>query len=259
MAKGKVLLISLLISIILALEGWAVLSQPKIAMEGSPVQQVISSPTTGFKPQAQDSMPQTLSVSAQTNEEELGLELLGTAVGNIKDPIAFIKDLQSNKQRIYRLGSRIKDAEVIKIALGEVTLDRNGKQEILRMSKRARNWAGIDDSIILSKSEDMITVSRRGLSNQASNILNTLPSLKLKPYYEGGKAAGLVVEGIAEDSIIRQAGIRNKDTIKTVNGQIINSYQQALQVAGKFRNQSDITVSILRDGKIQNLSYRIAQ
>jgi type II secretion system protein C len=257
MEKGKTLFLITLISAIVTLEGWAVLSQPKILIERSPRHQVTTSPVIVFEPATPKAQLSIL--DSEPKEEELRLELLGTAIGNTKDPIAFIKNLESNKQGIYRLGSKIKDAQVIKIVLGEVTLDRNGKQEILKMSKRARAWAKIDDSIVLSKSEDMITVSRRGLLNQASNILNTLPSLKFKPYYEGGRAAGLVVEGIAEDSIIRQAGIQNKDTIKTVNGQIINSYQQALQVAGKVRNQSEISVSILRDGKPQNLSYRIAQ
>ena len=260
MAKGKVLFLSMLISAIVSFEGWAVFIHPKI-------QAPIFKPQSGQEqPQStvsgkQDIAPQAADTESalQVTEKDLQLELLGTAIGNTKDPIAFIKDLESSKQGIYRLGSEIKDAKVVKIVLGEVTLDRNGKQEILKMSKRARVWSGLDDSIIVSKSHDAITVSRKGLISQAGRIMNMVPTLKIKPYYEGKNAAGLMVEGIGDDSLIKQAGIRNRDVIKTVNGQTINSYQQALQVAAKVKNQSEISVNILRDGKLQNLSYRIAQ
>ncbi|OGX17064.1 MAG: hypothetical protein A3K83_00790 [Omnitrophica WOR_2 bacterium RBG_13_44_8b] len=256
--KGKILLISALITAIFTFEGWLVLKHPKIE-------------TSSFKPRLTEERPAPMpnagtgsllpvAESIETAlEKELQLELLGTAIGNTKDPIAFIKDLESNKQGMYRLGSQIKGAQVVKIVLGEVTLERSGKREILKMSRRARSWAGIDDSIILSRSQDAITVSRQGLINQASRILNQLPSLKFKPHYEGKKAVGLMVDGISDDSIIREAGIRNRDVIKTVNGQTVNSYQQALQVAAKARNQSEISVNILREGKVQNISYRFAQ
>ncbi|MDO8748650.1 MAG: PDZ domain-containing protein [Candidatus Omnitrophota bacterium] len=189
----------------------------------------------------------------------LELELLGTAVGNTKDPIAFIKDLRVGKQGIYRLGSQIKGAQVIKIALGEVVLDVNGRKEILRLSRRALSWNSDSQgqAAIISVSADQVTVSRKGLFNQARNILNVLPALKFKPYYEANKVSGLMIEGIAQDSIIAAAGIQNKDVVRTVNNQKINTYQKALQVLSKVRNQSEINVDVLREGKVKNLRYRV--
>ena len=189
----------------------------------------------------------------------LELELLGTAVGNIKDPIAFIKDLRVGKQGIYRLGSQIKGAQVIKIALGEVVLDVNGRKEILKLSRRALSWNSDSQgqAAIISISADQVTVSRKGLFNQARNILNVLPELKFKPYYEANKVSGLMIEGIAQDSIIAAAGIQNKDVVRTVNNQRINTYQKALQVLSKARNQSEINVDLLREGKVKSLRYRV--
>ena len=189
----------------------------------------------------------------------LELELLGTAVGNIKDPIAFIKDLRVGKQGIYRLGSQIKGAQVIKIALGEVVLDVNGRKEILKLSRRALSWNSDSQgqAAIISISADQVTVSRKGLFNQARNILNVLPALKFKPYYEANKVSGLMIEGIAQDSIIAAAGIQNKDVVRTVNNQKIDTYQKALQVLSKARNQSEINVDLLREGKVKSLRYRV--
>ncbi|MCX5701719.1 MAG: PDZ domain-containing protein [Candidatus Omnitrophica bacterium] len=263
MTKSREILITTLVSSVMAIQGWAFLSKPKVAVNKEYTKSLTQdagfrTQDIGRKTQAIESLPAPNS-ELKTEDKTLQLELLGTAIGNTKDPIAFIKDLESNKQGIYRLGSRVQEAEVIKIALGEVVLERNGKKETLKMSKRAKAWAKLDDSVIISKSNDMITVSRNGLLKEAGRILNTLPTLKFKPYIEGKKATGLMVEGVTEGSIVKEASIQNKDVIKTVNGQTVNSYQQALQVASKMRNQSEIKVSILRDGKLQNLSFQIVR
>ena len=265
MTKSKEILITTLVSSVMAIQGWAFLSQPNVDINKEVTSNNIIE-STGHIQQSTVNSPQSTAGESQVGreqvvvkEEELKLELLGTAIGNTKDPIAFIKDLETSKQGIYRLGSIVKGAEVIKIVLGEVVLNKDGKQETLKMSKRGRAWARLDSSTIISKSNDIFTVSRGGLLNEAQTILNTLPALKFKPYFEGKKATGLMVDGIAEGSIVKEAGIQNKDVIKTVNGQAINSYQQALQVASKMRNQSEIKVSILRDGKLQNLSFQIVR
>jgi type II secretion system protein C len=240
------------------LEGLAFLSKPKIVIEKNEIMQA-----SGLKLQAPSSRPQAKEEVATFDtlkEEELQLELLGTAISNIKDPIAFIKDLKLNKQGIYRLGSVIRDARVISIVMGEVALDVKGKRQTLRLSKRAIAWARHNENnpVIISASSSRIVVSKKGLMAEAGNILNTLPKLKIKPYYEADKVSGMMVEGIAKDSLIAAAGIRNKDVVKTVNNQKIDSYQKALQVLAKAKNQPEIKVNLLREGQIKDLCYYIA-
>ena len=252
------ILITTLLSLAIMFEGWAFLSKPKIVIEKNEIMQA-----SGFRPQASGLRPQAKEEFATFDtmkEEELQLELLGTAISNIKDPIAFIKDLKLNKQGIYRLGSVIRDARVISIVMGEVVLDVKGKRQTLRLSKRAIAWAKHNENnpLIISASSDRVVVSRKGLMAEAGNILNTLPKLKIKPYYEADKVSGMMVEGIAKDSIIAAAGIRNKDVVKTVNNQKIDSYQKALQVLAKAKNQPEIKVNLLREGQIKDLCYYIA-
>lgn len=262
-------LLSVLVMMVLFIQGQVFLSKPKLILDYK---------QGFFVPFFQDE----LSVEKENNRIEdntntgyfysdivrenddlglagLELELLGTAVGNIKDPIAFIKDIRVAKQGIYRLGSQIKGARVIKIALGEVVLDVNGREETLRLSRRALSWNSDSQgqAAIISISADQVTVSRKGLFNQARNIISILPTLKFKPYYEANKVSGLMIEGIAKDSIIAAAGIQNKDVVRTVNNQKINTYQKALQVLSKARNQSEINVDLLREGKVKSLRYRV--
>jgi len=252
------ILTTTLLSLAIMLEGLAFLSKPKIVIEKNEIIQA-----SGLKLQTLSSKLQAKEEFATfdtVKEEELQLELLGTAISNIKDPIAFIKDLTLNKQGIYRLGSVIRDARVISIVMGEVVLDVKGKRQTLRLSRRAIGWARHNENnpVIISASSGRIVVSKRGLMAEAGNILNTLPKLKIKPYYEADKVSGMMVEGIAKDSLIAAAGIRNKDVVKTVNNQKIDSYQKALQVLAKAKNQPEIKVNLLREGQIKDLCYYIA-
>ena len=258
MRNKRMWLLSILISAVMLVEGWALLSKPTIVIEKNEIMQA-----SGFRSQASGLRPQAKEEFATfdtVKEEELQLELLGTAISNIKDPIAFIKDLKLNKQGIYRLGSVIRDARVINIVMGEVILDIKGKRQTLRLSKRGIAWAKHNENnpAIISASSERVVVSRKGLMAEAGNILNTLPKLKIKPYYEADKVSGMMVEGIAKDSLIAAAGIRNKDVVKTVNNQKIDSYQKALQVLTKVKNQPEIKVNLLREGQIKDLCYYIA-
>ena len=267
------ILISITIIVIIALTALVAFSRPKIDMGDSsrystkkvadPMQLSLASDTGDTFLSAANLARQSRSVPVSSAkgvpESHLNLELLGTAIGSIKDPIAFIKDLESGKQGMFKLGNTVQEAKIIRIVKGEVVLERAGKHEVLRMSKRALAWSGSDavSSPILSVNGDQVVLSRNGLMNEATDIINTVQSIRIKPYGETGKVTGLIVDNIPQDSIIAAAGIQNKDVVRTVNNQKIDSYQKALQVFAKVKNQKEIKVSVLRDGKLKQLSYRL--
>jgi type II secretion system protein C len=260
--KRMWLLLSILISAVMLVEGRAVLSKPKITLAKNSLfeEELSKRITSGLRDNFGNDLNMAAIKEEKVETKDLELELLGTAISNIKDPIAFIKDLKLNKQGIYRLGSVIRDARVINIVMGEVVLDIKGKRQTLRLSKRGIAWAKHNENnpLIISASSGRVVVSRKGLIAEAGNILNTLPKLKIKPYYEADKVSGMMVEGIPKDSIIAAAGILNKDIVKTVNNQKIDSYQKALQVLTKVKNQPEIKVNLLREGQIKDLCYYIA-
>jgi type II secretion system protein C len=257
MIKKNIFILGILIIASVLMQGWAFLSHPAIKVNKNTLfeQEVTEAMAAVVKeePAAATEKPAIL----REEEQALALELLGTAISNPKEPIAFIKDLQLDKQGIYRLGSKVQDAKVVKIVMGEVTLDKNGKQQVIKLSKRARKWSGTDDAAAISMEGNQGFISRKGMLKEVKNLLSMLPKVKVKPYYEAKKVSGVVVEGIPDGSLITAAGIHNKDVVKTVNGQRIDSYQTALQVFSKVKNQSEIQLTLLREGKVQSLNYRI--
>ncbi len=258
MTKRTIFLLLILISLLIV-EGKVVFYKPAISFKND---LRLNDITGNIKTDAiaiDSAKPNQAFENTGIEEESYKLELLGTAIGSIKDPIAYIKDLEANKQEIYKLGSKIKKATVIKIVMGEVVLEKDGKTETLRLSKHAGALAKIEDknSAILYLSDDKILVNRKLLSRKAANVFETFSSVKIKPYYESKEVSGMIVNGIPQNSIIASAGIKNKDIVTTVNGQKICNYQKALQILAKIKGQSEIKVSLLRNGQVKNLKYRI--
>lgn len=187
----------------------------------------------------------------------LNLELVGTAVGNAKDPIAFIKDLSTNKQGIYKTGYSVGDARVVYIAKGFVDLDLNGRKICLNVKDRKNQIAPSATGAIVSVSGNEIVMSRMALLNEAGNILNLAKQVKIRPYKQETKVVGMKFAGVAKGSVIEQAGIHDNDVLTAINNQKIDSYQKALQVFNKIKNQKEIKVTLLRDGCSKQLSYKI--
>lgn len=257
MYNKKALLI-LLAAGIIAVQGFVFLSKPKITLSKNCLFEDVLHKEQAVMKHDEATLNNIAKVAVKQKVVSLDLELLGTAIGNVKDPIAFIKDLATEKQGIYRLGSKIKDGKVIKITMGEVVLDIDGRTETLQLSKRGKAWAKVqEDPAIISMSGDRIVVSKQGLMGQKGKILDSLKTVKIKPYFESKEVVGMKVEGLPEESLISAAGIRNNDIVKTVNNQKIDSYQKALQVFSKVKNQSEIQVCVLRDGQVKNLSYQL--
>ncbi len=256
MYNKKIILI-VLAAAMLSVQGLALLSKPKIAVNKNGL--FMEDADKGRAALKKEEAPVVLAQAAETiAAAPLNAELLGTAISNVKDPIAFIKDLNTQKQAIYRLGSKLQDGKVVKIVMGEVVVDIDGRKETLQLSKRARAWAGLDgNSPVVSAAGDRIVVSKRGLMGQKNKIVSSLKTVKIKPYLESKEVVGMKVEGVPEESLIAAAGIRNNDIVQSVNNQKIDSYQKALQVFSKVRNQSEIKVSLLRGGQVKNLTYQM--
>jgi type II secretory pathway component PulC len=191
-------------------------------------------------------------------KEDLQLELMGTVIGNIKNPIAYIKDLKTGKVGSYKLGHLIREARIIEITLGKVVFDREGEKEVLLANSRlkSKNKSAL---ALVEVSPGLIEVNKRALMQDALSVYKSFGSIKIKPHYEAGVVRGVMVEGMDEGNIVQAAGISNNDVILTINNQKIDSYQKALLVAHKIKNQSEIKLNLLRNGEFKRLTYHVSK
>jgi type II secretion system protein C len=258
MTNKKIIVTALVVVAIVALQVFVLCSRPKIEIRTQAADIVEVQAGNNSRIAEEMTVPDVaFEKTVPVLSLALKLELVGTAVGNSKDPIAFIKDLDTNKQGIYKVGNMINTAKVIRIAKGVVDLDVNGiSMSIEVKNRRAQNTLPATGAIV-SVSGDEIVMSRMELLKAAGSIITTAKKMKIKPYSQSDKVMGMKLEGVDKGSLIEQAGIHDKDVLTAINNQKIDSYQKALQVFRKVHKQNEIKISLLREGELKQLCYTI--
>lgn len=75
-------------------------------------------------------------------ETRMQLELLGTVTGSREDARAIIRDKASKLEEIYRVGSELNGASIVRINRGKVVLRVNGREEVLNIKAPDAGGAG---------------------------------------------------------------------------------------------------------------------
>lgn len=196
---------------------------------------------------------------ADTTPVDLPFELLGTLIAGGQDSIAYIRDTRNGIKKTCKIGSSLREYEVIKIALREVTLSTGRESFVLKMTHTAGGALQGDAPVkaITEISSGTMIVNKRAILPQIAAIIKQAASVKLSAQYADKELTGMQIDGIADQSVLAQAGLRNNDVIQTVNNQKVTSYQKALQLAHRARTQKEIQVTLLRNGESQQISYRI--
>jgi general secretion pathway protein C len=73
------------------------------------------------------------------------------------------------------------------------------------------------------------------------------------------KSGGFQVQQIQAGSLYEKLGLRAGDVIKVVNGQPVNSAEDAMRLYQQMSNIDAVQLEITRDGKSENLYYQFAQ
>ena len=200
------------------------------------------------------------------------LRLLGTIAWNEARSIAVIEDKSSRKVDAYRIGDRIGDYEITRIDRGRVYLSRNGTEEVLELPDLAKTSSAssagrgagrqgrrFTSSVLegIRREGNRFEVDHSVIEKAMSNMGQILRSARVVPYLKDGKLKGFKIYGIRRGSLYDKIGLKNRDIIQRVNGIELTGPEQALQLFEILRNERQITVDIIRNGKQQTLTYTI--
>ncbi len=89
------------------------------------------------------------------------------------------------------------------------------------------------------------------------NLGQLMEQATLRPHIENGQAAGISITGIKPNAIFRRMRLRNGDVITGVNGNSIDSVEDAVRVFEELSTGSNIQLQIKRRGREQTLDYSI--
>lgn len=98
----------------------------------------------------------------------------------------------------------------------------------------------------------------RDLLESVTKRLDVLASqAAIVPYFQKGQPAGFRIYHIRPNSLYQKLGLTNGDVIQRINGYEFTSPQKALEAYSNLMSAKNLSVEVLRGGKLQNYSYEI--
>lgn len=195
-------------------------------------------------------------------ETELNLKLWGTVTG--KTTFAVIEDTKDRKQNLYHVGDSIQNAVVKMILREKVVLDVNGKDEVLNIEETAFPQKGgakrsteISGEYSRSENSQKITLQRSQVESAMANVTELMGQAKIRPHFEDGRPDGLTLSSVKPRSIFRNMGLRNGDIITGVDGNPIQTVDDALKFYENLTSASNISLQLKRRGKEKVIEYTI--
>lgn len=193
-------------------------------------------------------------------QTELKLKLLGTVTGSKDKAYAVIEQQKEKQQDLYRIGDSIQNATVKMILREKVILSVNGKDEILEMEQEDTGKQSEKDYKKPSKVHSKnIRLTHSQIKDSMKNINSLMKEVRIRPHFSGGKPDGLSLTGIKPNSIFKKMGLRNGDIIMGVDGENIESVDDAITFYNSLKSSSDVELQIKRRGKQQTINYSIEE
>jgi len=209
----------------------------------------------------------------------LDLRLIATLVSPSDAALSYasIQNPSDRRTRIYGVGSQLAtDAVVTAIEDRRVTLERNGRSEMLLLATDSRPQAGPAPPTprglkmpspvrglewlrkgIRKVGANRWEINRGALNKVLSDTTMIARSARVAPAVRNGKPVGFKLIRIRPGSFYSMLGMFNGDTINAVNGRPITTPDRALEVYTAMRAASHVTISFTRRGKPLTHEYTI--
>ncbi len=205
---------------------------------------------------------------------QLNLKLWGTVSGDTEQVYAVIEDLQKREQNLYRVGDTIQNATVKIVMREKVVLNVEGRDEVLAMEDMSEG--GASSPMVASRGRSMqmpqpmpdslsggdggqqnITLQRSMVEESFNDMNRLMTEIAITPNMEDGQPNGLSLNRISPNSIFRRMGLRNGDVLMGVNGEPIQSPEDAMRMYQGIKSSNEIQVQVKRRGQDRTIIYNL--
>jgi len=204
----------------------------------------------------------------ELKETELKLKLWGTVSGEGEKTYAVIEDQQKRLQNLYRENDSVMGATIKRILREKVVLTVNGKDEVLAMEKTGSGEFPAGKTFLrppanpaivgsLTTESQQISLSRQTINEAMDDLSGLMNQAKIRPHFRNGRPDGLTISRIQGDSIFTHLGLRSGDIITSVDGQNIESVDDALKFYNQLKSSSNVTLQVRRRGRPKQIEYTI--
>jgi general secretion pathway protein C len=182
--------------------------------------------------------------------DELGLKLIGTAVGS--DPgrgVAIIEDQSAQVQGAYRAGDCVRDLPIKEVRSRYVIIETGSGNVILAMGSIGR--AGTPASSQAAR------VDRGEVNAAYPDYEHLMQEIRVRPRFEAGQPVGFVIYNIAPGGIFERMGLENGDVIAAVNGKPFESSQPVAEFYNAIHAGGSLSFDISRADRKKDLHVEI--
>ena len=200
---------------------------------------------------------------------DLRIKLLGTSQLTLSKPFAIIED-ERNQQALYQLGDDIPGAgKLVAVEKSRVIINHNGQNVALELPVDQMNAPVRANPIaaalprvhteegIRREGDNQFVVDRRAVYQNLQNMASLFTQMRAIPNLENGKPNGFRLSEIQPGSLFQQMGLLDGDIIKGVGGQELSDPSKAMELLTLMRNQSNISLDLIRGGRPVELNFEI--
>ena len=219
--------------------------------------------------------------------EDLNIRLLGTSHLTLSRPFAVIENEHTAQQSLYRQGDEIEGVgrlvavgktRIIVEHLGQrvaVEIPHDEMQTPTAFPRRARTSDETEGQQappdipqqsamssagggVHSSGQNSYLVDRSTVDSNLNNMSQLLTQMRAIPNLQNGKSNGFSLSEIQPGSLFSQMGLRDGDLVQTISGQDLSGDPtQAVALLNQLRNQHNIQIGLVRNGRPLVLNYSI--
>jgi type II secretion system protein C len=196
-----------------------------------------------------------------SNREEIDVALLGTVAGGREVSRAIIEDLKTSSLSLVKVGDTVASASIESIEKDKVVLLHNGHRTIVYLGAGESKQDG--RSVLAREPAQRLEVPQAKppttIVEKLRYAATMLPRATIKPYTVEGRIEGLRITGLDRIEHLEDIGLKNGDVIRSVNGHLLTSKQEAFQISRKARSQADVSIELMRDNKMETFSFHLGR
>lgn len=186
---------------------------------------------------------------------QLSLILIGTFISKGQEPYAIIEDKKKQNQDVFLINQSVfGQADLKRIFEDRVEIMRDGKLEVLKLDDLGGDQAPASG---ISSDGDEFVVAEAEIDKGLENLPLLLTQARAVPYFKDGRAIGLRLFAIKNDSLYEKLGLKNGDILKSINGNSLGDLSQALKLFEQLKQERSISLTLERDRGDREFKYSI--
>jgi general secretion pathway protein C len=217
--------------------------------------------------------------------QDLNIRLLGTSHLTQSRPFAIVENQRTAQQSLYRQGDEIEGVgRLVAIEKTRIIVEHEGQRLAVEIPQEDMQapaavsppGPNLDETEGDEAPPDVPvqppTSSARGVhpmglnryqldrstvDSNLNNMSQLLTQMRAIPNVQNGKSNGFSLSEIQPGSLFSQMGLRDGDLVTTISGQDLNDPTQAMAMLNQLRNQQNIQIGVVRNGRPVVLNYSI--